>query len=138
MSSTKPSDSLTLFESNQLILNELQAISKSLNQLYDQNKTTNSQLADLIYLLNGFTSGGASLSGYIPDTFTTSYLSILGPVLATRLTNDDIGLEEMMKGATMLAKTMLEELSAYRGEQEGRDLLADRLAFMEDPWKKEE
>jgi hypothetical protein len=128
-------ENLTLFESNKLILGELKTISAHLSLLADSQKQLTSQVSDLIYLLNGFTSGGASFNGYLPDAFVTAYLSVLGPVLAERLKEDKIGLEEMMKGGTLLARRLLEELSAYRSEQEGKDVLSDALELLNDPWK---
>ena len=136
MSPTTPKENLTLFESNQLVLAELVKISKLLQDLNEQAQKTSAQLGDLTYLVNGFTSGGASFNGYLPDTFTSSYVAMLAPVLADRLKKDNIGMEEMMKGGTLLTKTVLEELSAYRSEQSGKDLIAESLAFMNDPWEK--
>ena len=43
------------------------------------------QLEDIKYLLNGFTSGGASLNGYMPDSSLLAYLSLIGPALARHL-----------------------------------------------------
>ena len=33
-------------------------------------------------LLDGFTNGGASLNGYIPDAFVQAYVSVVSPVLS--------------------------------------------------------
>ena len=62
---------------------------------------------------------------------TTAYLSVLGPVLAVRLNNQDIDLTELMKGSIMLSNQVLEELNAYRSEQGGKDLVKKSLEFME-------
>ena len=138
MTSMKPTtDNLTLFESNKLILSELKSLNAQLSLLTESQKQLNTQLSDLVYLVNGFTSGGASFNGYLPDAFVTAYLSVLGPVLAERFKKQDIGLEEMMKGGTLLARRLLEELSAYRSEQEGKDVLSDALELLDDPWQKE-
>jgi len=126
MSSTTPQNQTDL-----LILAEL----RSLNA---QVAKSNEFLSDLHYLLNGFTSGGASFNGYLPDAFTTAYLTVLSPVLAERLKKEDLCLEEIMKGGTLLSRQLLDELSAYRSEQEGKDVLSDALELLNDPWKKDE
>ncbi len=131
-------DNLTLFESNRLILNELKSLNSNFKLLLDGNHQLTTQVSDLNYLLNGFSSGGASFNGYLPDSFEIAYLSVLGPVVAERLKKQELGLEEIMKGGTLLARRLLEELSAYRSEQEGKDVLSDALELLDDPWKKEE
>ena len=125
---------LTLFETNKQILSELKNTNIQLRQVVIYQQQTCEQLHALNQLMQGFTNNGASLNGYIPDAFVSAYVSVLGPVLAKRLDKDDIGLEELMKGATLLARRLLEELNAYRSEQEGRDVLADVLANFNDPW----
>ena len=126
---------LTLFETNKQILAELKNTNIQLRQMIIYQQQSCEQLHNLNQLMHGFTNGGASLNGYIPDAFVAAYVSVLGPALAKRLDQDDIGLEELMKGATLLARRLLEELNAYRSEQEGRDVLADVLANANDPWQ---
>ena len=96
------------------------------------------QNSELLYLLNGFTSGGASFNGYLPDAFTSAYLSVLAPVVAQKLMRDDLGFEEIMKGGTVLSRQLLEELGAYRSEQEGKDVVSSLTELLKDPWKKDE
>lgn len=129
---------LTLFETNKQILSELRNMNIQLRQSIVYQQQAHEHLRDMHYLLNGFTNGGASLNGYVPDAFTNAYLSVLGPVLAKRLDSNELDLEELMKGATLLSRRLLEELSAYRSEQEGRDVLQDALSLVEDPWKQRE
>ena len=110
-------------------------------QLVKQNQTQEKLLKsvqNLEYLVNGYTSGGASFNGYLPDSFLTAYISILGPALSQKMAVGDSDLEEMMKGATILAKRLLEELAAYRTEQEGTDVLKEALSFLKDPWNQQE
>ena len=110
-------------------------------QLVKQNQTQEKLLKsvqNLEYLVNGFTSGGASFNGYLPDSFLTAYISILGPALSQKMAVGESDLEEMMKGATILAKRLLEELAAYRTEQEGTDVLKEALSFLKDPWNQQE
>ena len=110
-------------------------------QLVKQNQTQEKLLnsvQNLEYLVNGYTSGGASFNGYLPDSFLTAYISILGPALSQKMAVGESDLEEMMKGATILAKRLLEELAAYRTEQEGTDVLKEALSFLKDPWNQQE
>ena len=110
-------------------------------QLVKQNQTQEKLLKsvqNLEYLVNGYTSGGASFNGYLPDSFLTAYISILGPALSQKMAVGESDLEEMMKGATILAKRLLEELAAYRTEQEGADVLKEALSFLKDPWNQQE
>ena len=110
-------------------------------QLVKQNQTQEKLLKsvqNLEYLVNGYTSGGASFNGYLPDSFLTAYISILGPALSQKMAVGESDLEEMMKGATILAKRLLEELAAYRSEQEGTDVLKEALSFLKDPWNQQE
>ena len=110
-------------------------------QLVKQNQTQEKLLKsvqNLEYLVNGYTSGGASFNGYLPDSFLTAYISIHGPALSQKMAVGESDLEEMMKGATILAKRLLEELAAYRTEQEGTDVLKEALSFLKDPWNQQE
>ena len=138
MNSAPSPDNLTLFDTSKLILDELRRQNHLQERSLQQQEHIMQQLQDLLYLANGFTSGGASFNGYLPDAFVSAYLSILGPVLAHKIQDDPIGLEEMMKGGTMLARRLLEELSAYRSEQGARDVLSDALELLDDPWQKGE
>ena len=120
------------------VLAELKKITA---QLVKQNQTQDKLLKsvqNLEYLVNGYTSGGASFNGYLPDSFLTAYISILGPALSQKMAVGESDLEEMMKGATILAKRLLEELAAYRTEQEGTDVLREALSFLKDPWNQQE
>mgnify|MGYP001264135343 CR=1 FL=1 len=128
---------LTLFETNKLILSELRNISIQLRQGVVYQQQAHEHLREIHCLLHGFTNSGASLSGYMPDAFTNAYLSVLGPVLAKRLDDNQLDLEELMKGATLLSRHLLEELAAYRTVQEGRDVIEDALSLVEDPWKQQ-
>jgi len=125
---------LTLFENSTQILNELRNTNIQLRQMIIYQQQAVEQLKELNDCVSGFTNGGASLTGYMPDAFVAAYVAVLGPALAKRLDKPDIGLDELMKGATLLARTLLEELSAYRSEQEGRDVIAEALANIKDPW----
>ena len=119
----------------------LAELKKITAQLVKQNQTQEKLLKsvqNLEYLVNGYTSGGASFNGYLPDSFLTAYISILGPALSQKMAVGESDLEEMMKGATILAKRLLEELAAYRTEQEGTDVLKEALSFLKDPWNQQE
>lgn len=125
---------LTLFENSKHILAELKNTNISLRQMVIYQQQTTEQLRYINELLDGFTNGGASLNGYIPDAFVQAYVAVVSPVLAERLGGQDVDLEELMKGATLLARRLLEELSAYRSEQEAKDILSEVMANVDDPW----
>lgn len=129
---------LTLFESSKHILAELKNTNILLRQMAIYQQQSLEQLLRMQEMLDGFTNGGASLNGYIPDAFVQAYVSVVGPVLAERLSQEEVDLEELMKGATLLARRLLEELSAYRSEQEAKDILDEAMAHVNDPWDKEE
>tara|TARA_Y100001938_G_C8101306_1_gene441914 strand:- start:9180 stop:9611 length:432 start_codon:yes stop_codon:yes gene_type:complete len=125
---------LTLFENSKNILAELKNTNIALRQMVIYQQQTTEQLRYINELLDGFTNGGASLNGYIPDAFVQAYVSVVSPVLAKRLGDESVDLEELMKGATLLARRLLEELSAYRSEQEAKDILSEVMAHVDDPW----
>lgn len=129
---------LTLFESSKHILAELKNTNIQLRQMVIYQQQSLEQLLRIHEMLDGFTNSGASLNGYIPDAFVQAYVSVVGPVLAKRLSQEEVDLEELMKGATLLARRLLEELSAYRSEQEAKDILDEAMAHVNDPWDKEE
>ena len=138
MDSTTNQPQLDQDQTTQLLMGALTSINVQqglTNELLQQLIAQNSEL---LYLLNGFTSGGASFNGYLPDAFTSAYLSVLAPVVAQKLMKDDLGFEEIMKGGTVLSRQLLEELGAYRSEQEGKDIVSSLTELLKDPWKKDE
>ena|GEM_PF-1980411 len=138
MDSTTNQPQLNQDQITQLLMGALTSINVQqglTNELLQQLIAQNSEL---LYLLNGFTSGGASFNGYLPDAFTSAYLSVLAPVVAQKLMKDDLGFEEIMKGGTVLSRQLLEELGAYRSEQEGKDIVSSLTELLKDPWKKDE
>jgi len=138
MDSTTNQPQLNQDQITQLLMGALTSINVQqglTNELLQQLIAQNSEL---LYLLNGFTSGGASFNGYLPDAFTSAYLSVLAPVVAQKLMRDDLGFEEIMKGGTVLSRQLLEELGAYRSEQEGKDVVSSLTELLKDPWNKDE
>lgn len=136
MTSPQPiSENLTLFESSRLLLQELKGTNALLLKLLEAQANQARQLTELHYLLNGFSSGGASLSAYITDPMTQAYLALMGPALASRLADQGLELPELMKGATLLARQLLEELSAYRSERGSLDYLDEQAELINDPWR---
>jgi len=141
MTSSHPisgSENLTLLETSRLMLQELGRLNSMLSVLLQHQQQQGAQLADLLYLVNGFTSGGASFSGYIADPMTQAYLAVIGPLLATKLSPQEQELPEIMKGATLLAKQLIEELAAYRSERGALDYLEDQTELINDPWANQE
>lgn len=92
-------------------------------------KETNTLLGELIYLLNGFTNGGASLNGYVPDLAFLAYLHVVGPALARHL-DDKIGAEEIKKGGVHLGKSLIEEYAAFTSCNKPVDSIYKSLEFL--------
>jgi len=137
MTSMPPiSENLTLFETSKLLLAELQTSNQLLLKLIEGQRMHTDQLDQLTYLLNGFTSGGASFSAYQCDQMTLAYLALMGPLLAQRMDMGASDINELIKGGTMLARQLLDELSAYRSQQGNFDYLEEQAELINDPWDK--
>lgn len=135
MTSTPPtSEQLTLFQISQLLLAELRSTNQLLRQSLRQQSGTDARIAELLALVNGFTHGGASLHAYLIDPLTQAYLAILGPLLAERLGAEQPELTEVMKGATLLARQLVDELAAYRSQRSSFDYLEEQTELLHDPW----
>ena len=94
----EPESEPTLFETNKLIFLSCETdIQLGQSIIYQQQ--AHEHIRDLHTLM---AEPGASLTGYVPDAFTNAYLSVLGPGLQ-RLDDNELDLEELMKGATLLA-----------------------------------
>lgn len=130
-------DDISQFEIHKRTLSEIQRSNNYLSEILQQLARANKTLADLQYLVNGFTSEGSSFQAHQVDQFTSAYIAVLGPLVARRMAQDPMPLPEMMKGAAVLAKQFLEELAAYRSERSGLDLLEDMAAGLRDPFKEE-
>jgi hypothetical protein len=137
MTSIPPiSESLTLFETSKLLLAELQTTNQILVKLIEGQRMHTEQLENLTYLVNGFTSGGASFSAYQCDQMTLAYLALMGPLLAQRMDMGATDINGLIKGGTMLARQLLDELSAYRSQQGSFDYLEEQTELINDPWDK--
>jgi hypothetical protein len=132
------SENLTLFETSKLILAELQNTNRLLIRLIEGQRNQADQLNDLTYLINGFTSGGASFSAYQCDQMTLAYLALMGPLLAQRMDMGATDINELIKGGTLLARQLVDELGAYRSQQGSFDYLEEQAELINDPWKGEQ
>jgi hypothetical protein len=125
------------------VLEELRSLNKSLQFIVQrldlQQNQMGEQLSQLRSLVDGFTSGGASFNAYQTDPLTTAYLAIMGPLVAARLAapGQPTALPQVMKGSLMMAKELINELSAYRSQRQGIDYLEEQTAFINDPWKQQ-
>lgn len=136
MTSLPPiSDNLTLFETSKLLLAELKGTNQLLQEFGARQQVQAEQLEQLTYLVNGFTSGGASFSAYQCDQMTLAYLALMGPLLAQRMDMGAADINELIKGGTMLARQLLDELSAYRSQQGSFDYLEEQTELINDPWQ---
>jgi hypothetical protein len=132
------SENLTLFDTNKLILAELQTTNRLLIKLIEGQRNQADQLNDLNYLVNGFTSGGASFNAYQVDQMTLAYLALMGPLLAQRMDMGAADINELIKGGTLLARQLVDELGAYRSQQGSFDYLEEQAELINDPWQKEQ
>lgn len=132
------SDNLTLFETSKLILSELQTTNRLLIKLIEGQRNHADQLTDLTYLVNGFTSGGASFNAYQCDQMTLAYLALMGPLLAQRMDMGAADINELIKGGTLLARQLVDELGAYRSQQGTFDYIEEQTELINDPWQKEQ
>ena len=105
-----------------------------LQELLVTQKETNKHLSELIYLLNGFTNGGASLNGIMPDLAFLDYLHVVGPALARHL-DDKVGAEEIKKGGVHLGKSLIEEYSAFTSCNKPEDSIYKSLEFLNNTGK---
>lgn len=105
-----------------------------LKELLITQKETNKHLSELIYLLNGFTNGGASLNGIMPDLAFLAYLHVVGPALARHL-DDKVGAEEIKKGGVHLGKSLIEEYSAFAACNTPEDSIYKSLEFLNNTGK---
>ena len=105
-----------------------------LQELLVSQKETNKHLSELIYLLNGFTNGGASLNGIMPDLAFLAYLHVVGPALARHL-DDKVGVEEIKKGGVHLGKSLIEEYSAFTSCNKPEDSIYKSLEFLNNTGK---
>jgi len=78
-------------------------------------------LVNVERLLEGFTSGGSSFQAYQVSPLVLVYASILGPILGDRIDGTtpkgDDYLDEMTKGAAVMAKQLLRVLDKYQGDR---------------------
>lgn len=129
------SENLTLFETSKLILAELQTTNRLLIKQLEGQRAQADQLNDLTYLINGFTSGGASFNAYQCDQMTLAYLALMGPLLAQRMDMGASNINELIKGGTLLARQLVDELGAYRSQQGSFDYLEEQTELINDPWQ---
>jgi hypothetical protein len=105
-----------------------------LQELLNAQKETNKNLSELIYLLTGFTNGGASLNAYVPDLAFLAYLHVVGPALARHL-DDKVGAEEIKKGGVHLGKSLIEEYAAFTSCNRPEDSIYQKLEFLNNTGK---
>lgn len=116
------------------LLSTLAGTNDLLAQLARQNTAMTKELQQLRELVHGFTSGGACFSAYQSDPLTNAYLSVIGPLLAGQLAQRGGNLDELTKGAVLMARQLLEELAAYRSTQGAADYIEEQFHAIHDPW----
>jgi hypothetical protein len=118
--------------------NSTDSVSVAIASLAEQQRKTNEQLirihkalADVLRLLDGFTSSGSSFRAYQVDPMIMVYASLLGPVLSDRLdaqaSKGDDYMADMTKGSAVLARHLLRTLDEYRSTREGMDYIESEM-----------
>lgn len=123
---------------------ELATITQLLGALLNQERTNEQQLRKLNQtlgsietLLDGFSSGGSSFRAYQLDPMLLTYAAILGPILGDRIDSQvakgDAYLDEMLKGAAVMARRLLQTLDEYRQQRSGLDYLEHQAGDINEP-----
>ena len=93
----------------------------------EQLRRMGRQLDSLRDLLEGFSGGGSDFRSYQLDPLVVAYAAILGPILGDRIDGQtakgETYIEEMMKGAAVMARELLRTLDRYRSERGALDYL---------------
>lgn len=120
------------------VLGALDRSVRLLERLIEQQQRLSGQVRELHQLMNGFTGGGSSFNAYQLDPFTAAYIQVLAPVIGDQLRHaaqaEGMDINELMKGAIVLSRQLLEELAAYRSQRETQDYLEEQMALINDPW----
>ena len=129
-------ENLSLFEVNRQLLQEMKVISQQQLQMLQQNDTMITELTKLVYLLNGFSSGGTPARSYTPDHMLTAYLALVGPALGGRISKENADPNEVLKASIIIARDLLQELSAYNESPVAAQSTIEK-AFQgaENPWE---
>lgn len=124
---------------------QLQALVAYMDIICDQLRKQNEQLQrlargvnSLITLVDGFTGNGSCFRSYQLDPMVVAYAAILGPILGDRIDGaiEDKGeayIEEMLKGAAVMARQLLRTLDAYQSERGSLDYLESVAGDIRDP-----
>jgi hypothetical protein len=132
------SDNLSLFETNKMLLSEMKTSNALALQSLQQQDEIKTELQKLVYLVNGFTSGGTPHRSYVPDHFLAAYLALVGPSLGKRISEDNNDPQEVLKGCIVIAKEMLAEVNAYnQSNAPGQEAIENALQFAKDPWSED-
>jgi hypothetical protein len=114
------------------IVVELVKISAILDVIADRQQRTEEQqqrvareLLSIRDLLERFTDNGASIAQLRQDPLLVAYAAMLGPIFGDRIDaavdNKGTGyIDEMTKGAAVLARKLVATLDAYRRESDPR------------------
>jgi hypothetical protein len=117
------------------VVAELVKITAILDVIAERQKRTEEQqqrmareLLRIHDLLERFTEGGASILQLRPDPLLAAYSAMLGPILGDRIDahvadKGEAYIDEMMRGATVLAERLVATLDAYRREADPRNSL---------------
>ena len=132
-------ENLSLMETNRQLLAEMRIANNYSLQAVQQRDLIVTELQKLVYLLNGFTSGGTPARSYTTDPQTTAYLSLVTAALGSRISKENSDPQEILKASIIIARDLLAELDAYnQSPVSGQNILENALRNSEDPWEKDQ
>lgn len=95
------------------------------------------RVEELSQLVDGFTSSGSSFRSYQLDPMVVAYAAILGPILGDRIDasvdKGDDYVDDMLKGAAVMARKLLRVLDSYLAERRSLDYLESMAGDIQEP-----
>jgi hypothetical protein len=103
----------------------LDVMAERQKRIEEQQQRSSRELMRIHDLLDRFTEGGASILQLRHDPLLAAYAAMLGPILGDRIDaaisdKGEAYIDEMMKGATVLAEKLVATLDAYRRQGDPR------------------
>jgi hypothetical protein len=132
-------ENLSLMETNRQLLAEMRIANNYSLQAVQQRDLIVTELQKLVYLLNGFTSGGTPARSYTTDPQTTAYLSLVTNALGSRISKENAEPAEVLKASIVIARDLLQELHDYNSSPvAGQNILENALKNSDNPWEEDQ
>jgi len=103
----------------------LDVMAQRQERIEQQQQRAARELVRIHELLDVFTDGGSTINQLRADPLLAAYAAMLGPILGDRIdaavtSKGEEYVDEMMKGAAVLAERLVKTLDAYRREADPR------------------